>query len=67
MIKLDILKQELFKLVLRNKEIKGKEIHKEEYDHNIECINIITEMAGPIILEEWRKEFTTCYQLQNNN
>lgn len=65
---MDILKSELFMLVTRNKEIES-ELHnkyssehahcelKKEYEYNNKCINIIKEMAGPTILNCWRKEW----------
>lgn len=56
-------------LVKRNKEIES-ELHnksfsehvycdelKKEYEYNIKCINIIKQMAGPTILNNWRKEW----------
>lgn len=63
-----VLKNELFMLVKRNKEIEI-ELHKfptsehahhelqKEYEHNVKCIKIIKDMAGPIILADWRKEW----------
>lgn len=54
---MDILKQELFILVLRNLEIKDCLDYLEEYSYNLKCIEIIKQMAGHAILENWRKEF----------
>lgn len=58
---MNILKQELFSLVLRNKEIEHKEDHQEEFQYNLKCISIIVDMAGPSIVKEWRKEYKEIY------
>lgn len=64
-----ILKDELFMLAKRNKQIRvelqnlhphdNEQSHelKKEYGYNIKCIDSIKEIVGPIILDDWRKEW----------
>lgn len=60
-----ILKDELFKLALRNREIKIIPTHVKEYNYNKKCIEIIVNMAGPHLVAEWRKEFKEKNASQN--